>query len=289
MAHVEEPHIDELQPGDDQQVEDVLSRDLPIEGLAGVTSEVTSGARSPHVRTPCSLANLAPSARLVAVQLAAQLKSITEEMKRLKAELHEPNGSFASLAAQLDEMREQTEGLGGYDEDLQAGVGASSSSLQRRGGGGGDGDGGGGGGSGCGAASRRREQQPLPSSKLGGKRVEFEPGTRDPPPRAQQRRQPPLRRPDPGWTPYVVGFVMICLGERVNPDTRKAHANHADPFHIHPHRSRSDNRTAHTPLSASRLAGPLRPILWGMLKDGFARLTAGAEPDEVAWWDADAE
>eukprot|EP00665_Eupelagonemidae_sp_cell47_P002162 gene2162-7033_t len=167
MAHVEEPHIDELQPGDDQQVEDVLSRDLPIEGLAGVTSEVTSGARSPH--------------------LAAQLKSITEEMKRLKAELHEPNGSFASLAAQLDEMREQTEGLGGYDEDLQAGVGASSSSLQRRGGGGGDGDGGGGGGSGCGAASRRREQQPLPSSKLGGKRVEFEPGTRDPPPRAQQR------------------------------------------------------------------------------------------------------
>ena len=55
-----------------------------------------------------------------------------------------------------------------------------------------------------GGAPRGADKPPSP-----GRRVNFAPGTPDPTPMRQRYGRPD---PRPGWTPYIIGFCVVCLG-----------------------------------------------------------------------------
>ncbi len=185
-------------------------------------------------------------------ELAMALNGIKDEMNRLKAELYSEDGGLGGLSAQLDELRAQAGSLvgdepsspggavaGGTSASGCGGVGAAGGSAcsssgrksairqelrERRA---------------AQAGSARPDTAPSAASSAAGasaggaptsgsacrgsrsgsrtgRRVEFEPGTPDPAPQAQLRRRwrGGARRPPPqaGWSPYIVCFVLICLG-----------------------------------------------------------------------------
>ena len=86
------------------------------------------------------------------------------------------------------------------------------------------------------------------------KGVEWAPGTKDGPPRMgpSTRRMSPRGargQPEPGWTPYIIGFCVLCIG-------------------------------------------PLRPLMWDVLKLLWHAIMPAAVTEEeevIAWYDQDDE
>ena len=142
---------------------------------------------------------------------------ITREMQNLKSEIYsEQNG----LSAQLQSIAQRA-------EELDGGRGSSCGGSDQRGGGPASAAGGGlreRPASRCpsGAGKERRtsgtapsgvEAPPRRAEAAPRRRVEFTPDTHDPVPMRQRRgltRSQPV--PQPSWTPYVVGFTLLCLG-----------------------------------------------------------------------------
>ena len=170
--------------------------------------------------------------------LQQQLLSITEEMNRLKSEIYSEQGSLAARLGELTERAADLEPAAAASREAKAseartgglgsrGVAGGCSNSARSVSGGGDGragaggGGGGGGGSACGNRGLRArppacrdptKQVSGTPSQRGSRRVEFAPGTQDPLPMRDRMRQPPMRAQQPGWAPYVVGFIVLCLG-----------------------------------------------------------------------------
>jgi len=166
--------------------------------------------------------------------LQAQLLQITQEMQSLKSEMYSEQNGMMSQLTQISERAKELDINGG-------GVGGGGHGV-----GGGYGDGGGdignsssmssvssrdrirrdGSHAGRGSFFRerplslrrpmeheeRRSSEGRPRSSRGGRRVEFTPDTHDPIPmrsRGVARSRPAAQ---PGWTPYMVGFVLLSIG-----------------------------------------------------------------------------
>lgn len=137
--------------------------------------------------------------------LQEQLMSITQEMNRLKSEIYSEQGS---LNDRLGELTAAAAGLDPGAGAEQRGGGtlgscsnASSSGAQQ-------------------LRSRppparkaSSEPRPTPRARETDRRVEFAPGTRDPVPmRDRYMGRAPMQPPPQPWAPYIVGFVLLCIG-----------------------------------------------------------------------------
>jgi hypothetical protein len=160
--------------------------------------------------------------------LQEQLLAITQEMQKLKSDLYSEQGGLAAKLTELTEQAGMLHGDGAASSPAQidehTGLGSSgcgrpgacsSGSME---------------GSSSHDAAPAIRARPAAKAKPpsdacsgngrarptreSGRRVEFAPGTQDPLPMRERYGygQAPLRQPQQGWTPYVVGFCLLCLG-----------------------------------------------------------------------------
>ena len=137
--------------------------------------------------------------------LQEQLQTIVAEMNNLKSELYSEQGG---LAAKLEELTEKATALDGGSSPPQRQQpqltqrprprqAASSSAAAS-------------------SSSDHTMRAPAPgdAARLQQRRsVEFAPGTKEgPPARGPSNRRMAPRGAQPGWTPYLVGFILLCLG-----------------------------------------------------------------------------
>mmetsp|Transcript_35538 Transcript_35538/g.93279 ORF Transcript_35538/g.93279 Transcript_35538/m.93279 type:complete len:212 (-) Transcript_35538:301-936(-) len=138
--------------------------------------------------------------------LQEQLAAITREMQTLKSEMYsEQHG----LTAQLSEIAQRAQDLQGGGDHVTSSVAAPT--LRGRPGRPLEGDG-------KPSGSRTvmaNELDARPSSGAQRRRVEFTPDTHDPVPMRQRgglARVRPVAQSQPGWTPYIIGFGLMCIG-----------------------------------------------------------------------------
>ena len=196
--------------------------------------------------------------------IATQLKSITDEMNRMKAELYSSDGGLGSITAELEKIKQSAggiKGLEGLANTAPSGSDASTLDGARARGDAAVGH------AGCcsrgalvagsrGQTTFRAASQHAPGKEQMGRQDEKKGLGREPQRGGIQgrdyvregqgregRRQAVVAQQPTNWVPYVVGGVMLCLG-------------------------------------------PLRPLLWGLLKDLLKGVLPAGEPDEPAWYDA---
>lgn len=168
--------------------------------------------------------------------IATQLKSITDEMNRLKSELYSSDGGLGSITQELEKIKQQAAvGMKGPDMGPGAGGGGcrprpSTRPAER--------------GSTCCSSGRESLHGQAESSAYGDHNPWLDRDRVSGHGEGSPRRRPrPPPQPQPtSWVPYIVGALILFLG-------------------------------------------PLRPLLWGLLKDLASDLLPAGVQNEPAWYD----
>lgn len=140
--------------------------------------------------------------------LQEQLKSITEEMNRLKGEIYDEQGGIAEKLGRLTEelAHEQSEQRRPPPLSQQQQPWPHRSPPAGMAGDGGQ-DGG------CGSVLHQRRPGARNEGALGGsRRVDFAAGTNTTSRMSRRDRLMETRRQELSWTPYLIGFTLVCIG-----------------------------------------------------------------------------